>query len=343
MPRKKKPSPSVAITDQPVESVPVVTPEIADGYNGIVKRLVCAACQRIFYLTEADYHALHPTHCHPCSTRLVADDEAKRQQEITEQEQQIKRDIVMAIFADLNKPLDDTPEEAFVRARVETKSKADWKYGFKMLLCVPHHSENGRMWHVVLTKDEEHPHRSIHVRLLLIEISENFHMFLPYDKSIYDGEKPKPTMEALEQAIEREPTRASAYTAKAERLVELGEDQQALQWYDQALALEASIYTYCSKGDVLARLDLTGEAMTCYEQAISLEPDDTYGYTHKARLLEHLGREEEALALYDAYIAAHPTDLKGYLRKALFYASQDRYEEARQIHAQGKLAAQQVN
>ena len=80
MPRKKKPSPPVAITDQPVESVPVVTPEIADGYNGIVKRLVCAACQRVFYLTEANYHALHPTHCHPCSTRLVADYEAKRQQ-----------------------------------------------------------------------------------------------------------------------------------------------------------------------------------------------------------------------------------------------------------------------
>ncbi len=49
----------------------VVTPEIEDGYNGIVKRLVCSSCQRVFYLTDTDYQSLHPTLCHECSVKRV--------------------------------------------------------------------------------------------------------------------------------------------------------------------------------------------------------------------------------------------------------------------------------
>lgn len=342
MARKKQLSTSETINEQSVETAPLVTPEIEDGYNGIVKRLVCLGCQRVFYITETDYQSLRPTHCHACSTKLVAVYEARRQQELTEQEQRAKGEIILALLADLAKK--DTPEEAFVRGLVETNFKKDWNYGYTMLLCVPHHTEQMRTWHVVLTKQEENPKRSIHIRLLLIEWSKNSHMFLPYDKSIHYEKSLEAQLEEIDRLIEREPTKSGYYVMKADTLMKLGEDQQALLWYDRAMELDApNTYRYCRKGDVLARLERSGEAMECYEKVISLEPDDIFGYIHKASLLEQLGREEEALALYDAFITAHPSDLQGYLQKAMWYTKRDEYEEARQIHLQGKLAAQQAD
>ncbi len=342
MGRKKKLPASDAESRPEPEKAPVVTPEIEDGYNGIVKRLVCLGCQRVFYLTDAVYHSLHPTHCHTCSTKLVAECEAKRLQEATEQERKAKEEIILALVADLVKQ--DTPEVAFVREHVETKFKNDWKYGYKMLVCSPLHDEKSRAWDVVLTRDEENPKRSIHIRLLLIEWSENCYMYLPYNKSNFYEKSIEAKIEEIDMLIEREPAESLYYVMKADALSELGEDQQALQWYDRAIELSASnTQGYCGKGDVLARLDRAGEAMGCYEKAISYEPDDIFGYRHKASLLEQLGREEEALALYDAFIAAHPTDLKGYLQKAVFYISHDMYEEARNIHLQGKLASRKAD
>ncbi len=323
------------------EKIPVVTPEIEDGYDGVVKRLVCLGCQRIFYLTDADYQVLHPTHCHMCSQKLVAEYETKRQQEITEQEQKVNGEIILALLADLTKK--DTSEEAYVRKLVETNFKTDWKYGYKMLMCFPSHTEEMRAWRVVLTKGEENPKRSIHVRLLLIEFAENSHMYLPYSKSIIYEKSAEAELEEIDRLIEQDPTKAGHYEMKADKLVKLGEDQQALLYYERAMEMAVpDAYRYCRKGDVLARLDRTGEAMDCYEKAISLEPDDVFGYSHKARLLDQLGRGEEALALYDAFIETHSTDLQGYLQKAMWYIKQDKFEEAREIHLQGRLAAQKA-
>lgn len=342
MGRKKKLPASDEESRPEPENVPVVTPEIEDGYNGVVKRLACLGCQRIFYLTEADYQLLHPTHCHMCSQKLVAEHEAKRQQEITEQEQKAKDEILLAVLADLAKK--DTPEEAYVRKLVETNFKKDWNYGYKMLMCFPRPIEKGRMWNVVLTKEEENPKRSIHIRLLLIELAKNSHMYLPYSKSIFYEKSIEAELEEIDRLIEQEPTKAGYYDMKADKLVKLGEDQQALLCYERTMELDApKAHHYCSKGAVLARLDRAGEAMECYEKAISLEPDGIFGYTHKARLLEQLGRGEEALALYDAFITAHPTELEGYLQKAMWYIKQDKFEEAREVHLQGRLAAQKAD
>jgi tetratricopeptide (TPR) repeat protein len=342
MDRKKElPASDVESGPEP-EKTPVVTPEIEDGYNGVVKRLVCSSCQRVFYLTEADYQSLQPTHCHTCSTKLVAEYEARRQQEITEQEQQAKDEIILAVAADFVKK--DTPEEAFVRKHVETKNKKDWNYGFKMLMCFPRHNEKGRAWDVTLTKQEENPKRSIHIRQFLIELDEHCYFHLPYSKHVLYEKSREAQLDEIERAIEREPAQPYYYGAKADTLAQLGEDQQALLWYDRALERDASnAHRYCSKGKVLARLDRAGEAMLYYEKAISLQPDDIIGYSSKARLLEQLGRDEEALALYNAFIEAHPTNLEGYLQKAMWYIRHDKFEEARTIHLQGKLAAQKAD
>lgn len=67
---------------QEQEKAPVITPEIEDGYDGVVKRLSCSVCQHVFYVIDADYQALSPTACHDCSTKLLQD----HQQRVKEEE-----------------------------------------------------------------------------------------------------------------------------------------------------------------------------------------------------------------------------------------------------------------
>lgn len=325
------------------EKAYVVTPEIEDGYNGIVKRLVCLNCQSVFYLTDADYQSLRPDHCHACSKKLVAQYEAKRQQEMSEEEQNANEEIYLAILADLMKPFKDTPEEAFVREHVETQNKKDWKYGFKMLRCAALPVEGKRAWSVVLTKREENSKESIHVDLMFMEWNKHCYIYFPYGKRVFYETSIEERLEKIDRRIQEEPTLPMHYSMKADKLVERGDDRQALEYYDKAIELEdPNIYHYCCKGEVLVRLGCQGEAMDCFEKAISLEPDDLNAYIHKAGLLDRLGRDEEAFALYDGYIAAHPTDLRGYLQKARFYFFHDQYEEARLTHMQGKRASQKA-
>jgi tetratricopeptide (TPR) repeat protein len=339
MARKKKPETSETATSLPVgsvEVVPIVTPEIADGYTGTVKRLICMGCQRVFYVTEADYRSLHPIQCHSCSTKLLAEYVAKKQQEKTEQEKKARGEIVRALVDDSLKTLTDTPEQTFVRAMVETNIKSDFKYGYKMLMCIPHHSEKGRSWDVTMTKQKEHPKASTHIRFFLIELSKTdevgAYFYLPYDKTTYYETTVEEEIMKLDAAIERHPTEAIRYALKAEKLAEIGDTEQALQWFDKAITLSpSSSYTYSQEGALLERLERTGEAMQSYEKVISLEPDDVNGYAQKARLLDKLGREDEALALYDGFIAAHPTDLQGYVQKAMWYISHNQYEKAQEV------------
>ena len=96
-------------------------------------------------------------------------------------------------------------------------------------------------------------------------------MYLPYSKSIHYEKSLEAQLEEINGLIEREPTQSRFYEMKADTLVKLGEDKQALVWYNRAIELAVpNASRYCRKGDVLARLDRAGEAMECYEKAISL-------------------------------------------------------------------------
>ncbi len=44
-----------------------VTPEISDGYEGVVRKLVCLDCQNPFYIAKDDYERIYPQCCHACS------------------------------------------------------------------------------------------------------------------------------------------------------------------------------------------------------------------------------------------------------------------------------------
>src|SRR5260370_15079173 len=160
------------------------------------------------------------------------------------------------------KTLADPPEQAYVRATVETRVKSDFKYGYKMLMCIPHHSEKGRSWDVTMTKQEEHAKVSTHIRFFLIELSKTdevgAYFYVPYDKTTFYETTVEEEIKKLDAAIERHPTESSRYALKAEKLAEIGDTEQALQWFDKAITLSpSSSYTYSQKDALLERLETT--------------------------------------------------------------------------------------
>jgi tetratricopeptide (TPR) repeat protein len=351
MTREKVTSTSETLANQPEEQAPVVTPEIEDGYDSPVKKLVCVACLHPFYISISVYQSLNPTHCNMCSTRILAEYKIKQERKLAEQqreqaerEEKLAGEVYQAISADTNR---DSPEVAYVRRLLEhnMKDKKGKLFGYEILLCVPHIFEKDEVrwqcWRVTLTRSVSSKGH-MHILVIIIEFNEYSRMILPFDEH-YVEHKERSLEEQLEEtdrAIEERPAEAFLYRQKASLLGERGQDDEALRCYEKALEIDPlDAHTYDMMGNVLARLDRAGDALMCYEKAISLKPNDANGYNSKARLLENLGRGEEALATLDAFIASYPTNLDGYLNKARLYFRRKEYEKARAVHVEGRIAA----
>lgn len=165
---------------QEQETFPVITPEIVDGYNGVVRRLYCSTCHQAFYVTEAISKTLSPHACHDCSLKAFRESEEKRRRELAEKERQ-------RLDEARRKAIDEILGFTYVRSLAEEKrDKKAWNYGYTLLYCVELPFEEGRMWRVRIYKDDERSGMSTHQLFLLWEMKENVHMYLPIDsKHIY--------------------------------------------------------------------------------------------------------------------------------------------------------------
>lgn len=168
MARKRKQLSIDPDVPQELDKSPVVTPEIEDGYDGVVKRLFCSTCQSVFYVTDADYQAISPMVCHDCSTKLFQDYQRKRkEQEILRAEME-EKEKWKKIIELRQREADEELGQTYVRPRVEeTIDKKAWNYGCKLLYCVEHPMEKGQLWTGVMYKDDEQAKTSTHIRFLL--------------------------------------------------------------------------------------------------------------------------------------------------------------------------------
>jgi hypothetical protein len=154
MTREKVTSTSETSANHPEEQAPIVTPEIEDGYDGPVKKLVCVGCLHPFYISTSVYQSLNPTYCNMCSTRMLTEYKAKQQRKLDEQqreqeerESKLAIEIYQAIDADMHR---DTSEVARVRRILEFDLRTDKKstlFGYEILLCHSHIFEkDGVQW-----------------------------------------------------------------------------------------------------------------------------------------------------------------------------------------------------
>ena len=102
----------------------------------------------------------------------------------------------------------------------------------------------------------------------------------------------------------------------------------------------SQLATLLGKGQTLLNLDQPEQALERFEEAIALEPQSIEAWIKKGTALEKLQRIDEAIAAYDQAIAVDNSTATAYLFKAGVYNRQKKYAEALQCYEKA-LSAQQ--
>lgn len=105
-----------------------------------------------------------------------------------------------------------------------------------------------------------------------------------------------------------------------------GDYAKAIEYYDKALKLEASIVeALINKGMCLDKLKRPAEALECYEQALVCDPKNSIIYYNRGVSLEALDQVEIALASYKQALKYNPKDVCTHLNISALYGRMGRY------------------
>jgi len=102
-------------------------------------------------------------------------------------------------------------------------------------------------------------------------------------------------------------TKISVLLAKGEVLLETERLQEAVNSFNEALAIEPNnAEAHLKKGIALERMNRLEPALASYNEALRLNPRRSFAYVHKARVLAALHRYDEALSVYDLALGKAP-------------------------------------
>ena len=103
------------------------------------------------------------------------------------------------------------------------------------------------------------------------------------------------------------PSKASVLLAKGEVLLETERLQEAVNSFNEALAIDANnAEAHLKKGIALERMNRLEQSLSSYNEALRLNPKRSFAYVHKARVLAALHRYDEALSVYDLALGKAP-------------------------------------
>jgi tetratricopeptide (TPR) repeat protein len=89
-----------------------------------------------------------------------------------------------------------------------------------------------------------------------------------------------------------------------------------------------------SKGQTLMRLNRPGEALDVFDEALALDPDNADIYVKKGTALERMKKLDDAIACYDRAIAANHAMTLAYLCKGGVFNQMERFSEALECYEQ---------
>ncbi len=99
--------------------------------------------------------------------------------------------------------------------------------------------------------------------------------------------------------------RASIILGKGQTQLNLGNNEEALACFEEALTIDpANIEALLKKGTVLERLQRMEEAIDTYDRAIAVDNSKTTAYLLKGGVFNRMKRYPEALACYDEALRA---------------------------------------
>jgi tetratricopeptide (TPR) repeat protein len=88
------------------------------------------------------------------------------------------------------------------------------------------------------------------------------------------------------------------------------------------------------KGQTLMRLDRPAEALEVFDEALALEPGNADIYVKKGTAFERMKKLDEAIACYDRAIAANESMTLAYLCKGGVFNQMERFSEALECYEQ---------
>jgi tetratricopeptide (TPR) repeat protein len=133
----------------------------------------------------------------------------------------------------------------------------------------------------------------------------------------------------FDQALAIDPREAMTWNNKGVSLYRLDRHEEAINCFDQALAIDPQhAMAWTNKGGSLAALGRWEEAINCFDQALAVDPRNAMLWSNKGAALSGLGRREEAIRCYDQALAIDPRDFSAWFNKGNALTDLDRREEA---------------
>ena len=136
-------------------------------------------------------------------------------------------------------------------------------------------------------------------------------------------------VELIQQAIHHNRSNPDYYAHLGAGYSNLGQLQQALESYTDALSLRSNLPAVLySRANVLARLNRLEEALADYERACSLKPDYTDAVNAAGMILHKLGRHAEAETKFLHALRLHPQHLLTLILRGALMRDLKRFDEA---------------
>ena len=146
---------------------------------------------------------------------------------------------------------------------------------------------------------------------------------------LYNQERYQEAIEWYDKALAINPNDVYALYSKGGALHGLGRYQEAIEWYDKALAINPSYEDALGgKGGALHGLGRYQEAIVWYDKALAIDPNDVYELSGKGDALLNLERYQEAIVWYDKAIAINPNYVSALVGKGDALLNLERYQEA---------------
>ncbi|MEM3397377.1 MAG: tetratricopeptide repeat protein [Thermoplasmata archaeon] len=137
----------------------------------------------------------------------------------------------------------------------------------------------------------------------------------------------------LENAIKIKPTK-EFLTVKANILKKLGRIGEALDEYNKVLEMDRTDRTaLCMKGDILLTLGRIEEALEVYEVLTTAYPDESEWWLHKKNIAKQLGKHEIVISSASEILRLIPNNIQAMLDRGFAYLNLGKTEEALNSYA----------
>jgi len=148
---------------------------------------------------------------------------------------------------------------------------------------------------------------------------------------LFENENYLGALESAEKAKQLEPNWDEPYVHLGKIYQEQGERKQALEMFENALAIRPSVDAWCGKGKILQTRGDLKSAEAAYRAALELNPEHDRPYNELGSLYDELKQPAEAEKSYRKAIEVRPDRRDGYANLTWFLSGTGRDKEIEEL------------